>query len=180
MEAILIKFGEKEHMERLLTLGEVYTRPLKVFREGVNELPRYDKREGLRPVRHLNEKSKIYIKPLDGDKWLRLPLQKGLAEEWTDTSRVHNYSMFALTDDEIDAQPDFVVPQEMKQFGEYMVVIRNPPEFRNRLGFALQKTKLNWAASRVDYYDSNENQTGLTFWHKSIEHSFSKEIQGYI
>lgn len=47
---ILIKFGAREHMERLLNEGEVYMNPLAYFRENKKSITRHDPNEGIKRI----------------------------------------------------------------------------------------------------------------------------------
>jgi hypothetical protein len=178
MDGVLMKFGSQAYMERLLKLGEIYTRPLREFKKE-DAHKRFDCMEGLKQLHYLNEKCKIFIKKHGDDtaKWLQVPITSGKSTVWFDVSQ-HNYSLFTVTGEQIQKEPYFVVPEGMRQFGDYIVVIRYPGEFLNRLMKICDETRVTgWTAGEVTYYDPNVDQNDLTLWHKPSDHAFAQEFR---
>jgi hypothetical protein len=172
----LLKFGTEEYMERLLTNGEFYAKPLVDFKKAENH-KRYDLQEGLSEVIHFTNDSSIQLRANEQQEWKTLNVTKGQLNGWLDATAVHNYSLYYISEDQTRQQAFYPIPGNMKAYGDFYVLIKNPREFISRVKNALDKAGLTYAHGCVHYYDPNANHRSLGYFHKKDTHMDEQEFR---
>lgn len=169
-----LKFGDKIYMERLRD-GELYVKTLADFKKDVNHM-RYDKTEGLASIEHIKERY-LQLKPKEATEWKNLKVNKGELKYWHDASKVHSYSLFYISEEQTRKEKYFIIPENMKEYGDYYLLITNPKEFITRIQNVLDYKKYKYDYSTISYYDPKENQNKLGFFHKDISHLGEQEFR---
>jgi hypothetical protein len=171
----LLKFGSLENMTRLLKEGLVYARPIRHFKQNI-EHKRYDQQEGLQEFHHLKNQ-RLYLKENEDDGWKYITVTTGKFNTFLDDTKLHNYSMYAITEKKTRENQFHRLPDEMKAFGDWYVLVHNPRIFIQRLEAALKEGNLVSEGRLVRYYDSTTNQKSLDFFCKSSEYASQQEFR---
>lgn len=174
----LIKFGEKEYMEKLLKRGEIFCRPLSYYQKiEENDLAkRHDmfeaaehvlqsdilKSEGI-PILFPGDEGPIDITP-----YVVGPIIK------QGENRTSVFCLYALYGSHlqqyIDGELNILIDEQMKDFGDYAVYI-HPKMFIERIKQAVEKLDIYIKCNPTDYVDTTK--------HHGIYGSFRKPEQDY-
>lgn len=94
---ILIKFGAREHMERLLHEGEVYMNTLAYYREEEKNSARHDPNEGIKRIMQMNGSVLTRKNPDNGNTETIAKITRGTARvKNSNYDKVTVYSLFHL------------------------------------------------------------------------------------
>ncbi len=170
---IQIKVGEKEHIERLFNLGEVYLNSVQYFKE--HENPKIgDVFEGAEII----ESGKIikYRKDLDKEKifcmW-HINSSNPIQEEYI-------HKIIQNTNDYIDIELDIRSLQTMHGKDSACVIIYDIKEFNNRFQNACKKANVNFIDKKIVHYYNEYSKTkinNITPFMKRSSYSSQQEIR---
>ena len=172
---ILLKFGEKSHIQSLLEKGEIFLNTLSYFKQAIPH-GRYDITEGRVELKHLNSPF-LELKLNEDDDWKKLTILKAHLNKYLNTSRIKSYSLFFISKHETLHKPPFKLTPAIKTMGEYFLLINNPNEFINRMERKLSELRLNYEHGAVQYYDRHSDQNELGYFYKSNEFEYQKEYR---
>lgn len=174
---ILIKIGQKEHIEDLQKNGTIFMNPVRYFKAIEDSELRGDPDEGIGGIQQLDNLT-IYA----DDK--ELPIHK-LSKEYSIQLKTKEpelsgniyslYSISSLTDIK-----KFKIHERNSEFGEYFIVIHNTKEFMNRIQEKVVELGYDLDFDLVKYYN-NKNFTGrLGMFHKPNKYGYQKEFRLFI
>ncbi len=173
----LLKFGQQEHMHRLLTEGMLRMRPLAEFKKPSND-DRDDSYEGIKSVRHLKSDGLFQMRPAGTDEPYKRPrLVKGIAFEHWDTATINNYSLFHFSEQDTKVTPRYSIPEGMRGLGEYYVMIHDPRQFLTTLMDRLTKEGTSYRMGVVNYYEHSHDRNGLWYFDKRKTYGYQKEFR---
>ncbi len=157
---VLLKFGEREHLEEFRREGLLYMNPLAYFLKLESDAERGDSFEGATWIyqpKHVEIVSdtggiglgKFVAREPDSAGPVRIALGR--------TAACNVYCMFAVTKP-VDGE---LVNSENLKFGNSVVAVLNVGEFLNRIASAARDAGLSSEAGLVEYYDE-EGYSGET------------------
>lgn len=174
--AILLKLGQKEHLE-MLRKGLLYMNTLAYFNNVEAGPLRRDEYEGtdsiLQPqhIRHFIIEPQVpglgphRVDPqsLDGPvRWAR-----------NRTSACNVFCMFSITEPIVEP----VFSQDYEWFGDCFVIFTNTPEFLTRVALALQSQGLGGYHGMVEYYDESEYSGETGRFRKRRRFAYQREFR---
>ena len=150
--ATFIKFGERKHMEGLLTEGHMYLNTFKYFREIEDGQVRGDRYEGASEIRRGTKGS---ITTSDG-KDIGATIQSWELGVFPPSDSLTNiFSIFILT------PLNYPITDRVSEFGEWAFVVRNPDAFLDRIGRSLKSEEISGQGDRVKYLPNDyDGETG--------------------
>ena len=169
-----LKFGKKKHIESLQN-GEFYAATLIDFKKDLGHM-RYDPMEGVTSIHHLAG-NYIQLREKETDEWKKLNITRGQLNYWLDASKVHSYSLFYISEEQTRNENHFSIPENMKKYGDYYLVIKNPRKFIKMLIMAFDKKGYKYIYDTISYYDPTKDHDKLGFFHKANNHSNEKEFR---
>jgi len=174
----LIKFGKKEHLENLMTNGQMRFGAINAFAQS-NEKERGDKFEGALNIDN-GQFSKIEFKHPDKGKGSFTPVPNTLGSiiHFTDAP-YYCFSSYALTSECFMDTDNHKVDQRMSEFGEYALVIEEPIFFLEQVKIKLKDLNLKFAYKLTKY--NNYKQEGafvVSLFSKTddLQHQFEHRI----
>jgi hypothetical protein len=172
---LLVRFGEKEHLERFRFSGEMFIRPIEFYAkyEDEGEL-RGDPNEGTDQIFQPGRVERMTVEGagekfvLESDQLVGpVRLNMGIAP------RVNIFCLSAI-------KPPFqspVLDPRNQEFGEFMVLIKNIQGFIDRVKLGLRKMGLKCNFDLVEYLDG-ENHSGDTgVFRKSDAFEYQSEFR---
>ena len=191
---ILMKFGEKENLEKLRK-GQVYMKNLKYYIEREKQDDDEcigDKYEG-----------KIFVKNITFTMYNIETgefIANGHAPKASIDLGLQNYPVFCMfmldyrnhTDCILEGEQlrvTYTLTEEqrtkMSNFGEYVLIVKNNYEFIQRINAALKKLEMNYYMDKVNYHESNKieqykeiykNNYRVAFWKRNT-YSYQQEYR---
>jgi len=173
----LIKFGQREHLEMLQNQGQIYMNTLNWFRryeENKQIGDRYDSYDEIQQVKWMklsfpNGKSMEFS--ANGEK-NRLTGAQNYISEQRDSFNL--YCMYAITNQIND---EYFIDEKNAEFGDSFLVIKNVPDFVNRIETELRNQKMKFRHDLVSYYNKNSFTGELGFFKKSMEFAHQNEYR---
>ncbi|MCU0417820.1 MAG: hypothetical protein MUE33_11620 [Cytophagaceae bacterium] len=176
--ASFLKFGNKNHLEKLLNEGVIYCKPIEYFTKIETIDLRGDKLEGLAYIQNIkNIKLKLNEKTIanapTGKLNMRHPKDKG-----------NIFCLFGLPTKKLNLTLKTVQKLSLNlegvRFGDYALLIFNPNEFIRRVDEALNKRDLAYTFSPVTYYNYKIFEGELTPFSKSDIYAAQSEVRLWI
>lgn len=173
----LIKFGQKEHIERLLNNGEVYFKPITYFRHS-SESQRGDNYEGAFTLENIQVKEIKAEHPTLGIFFFH-PVENS-------TSRLVNYnddvylsfSTYSISTKTFQNSNEHKINKAMLAFGDYAIMINDPLKFRKAIFKQLDRLNLPYWHGTVRYHNYSEKEKyNLSFFDKSEEYIHQEEYR---
>lgn len=154
----LIKFGRKEHLEKLIENGQIRFGAINDFQKST-EKERGDKFEGV--INITNQYfTKIECEIPNFRKFTFQPMPNKLFSitKYTNDS-FYSFSSYALTSDIFKETDVHKIDERMTEFGDYALVIREPILFLNEVKRKLTDMDQKWGYQLVDYKDYKKEGT---------------------
>lgn len=172
---MLIKFGEKRFMEKLLFDGEVYMQTTNYFSELENGNKdcsdgRGDAYEGVDVVLHADEIT------FDG---ISIKNQSSIRGKYSNNNDGLVFSTFGVFDTS-QREGSLVFSDEMKKMGNAAVVIYDPMIFVDRCTRVTKKLGGVLMADSVTYYNENAGDYKICPWLKRKKFEFQSEYRLFI
>jgi len=175
---LLLKFGAREHMERLLNQGELHLNILKYFRVHETNPQRKDHREGIEKIDHRSG-GELFIKDPHTQEKLKVGdlTESELRFRNSALDFLNIYCLYIMDiskndDGNIGSQ----ISEKIKEFGDTAVIIYNDQEFIRRFERSVPKECTD-SRKTVDYkpLDTFSGEVGPFVKDLSYEHQ--KELR---
>ena len=176
--ASFIKFGEKEHMEKLHFEGEVYCKPISYFNQIEEKDFRGDKNDGVAYLKQIKDirfkhQGMTIATALKGQLYGRNPKDIG-----------NIYCLFGLATEnlnlELKESQKLNINLNGVNFGDTAVWIYDPGEFKKRVEKALKKNNYEFNFSPVVYLDYSKYEGELSPFTKSDIYKPQSEVRFWI
>jgi hypothetical protein len=147
---ILLKFGQRDHLEQLRNRGLLHMKPQRYFREMESDAARGDRFETTDRVFQPSELRSLRVKRKDSLSETVITPDRlvGPVLISLDKAPCNIYCMFAITE---PATP--LVDERNFQFGDSFVVILHTASFLDRMCSAAAARGFHYESGRVQYYD---------------------------
>ncbi|WP_310559278.1 hypothetical protein [Flavobacterium sp.] len=154
----LIKFGRKEHLEKLIGNGQLRFGAIDDFQKST-EKGRGDKFEGLINISNVYF-SKIECEIPNFKKFTFQPMPNKLFSitNYT-TDSFYSFSSYALTSDNFKETDIHKIDERMSEFGDYALVIEEPILFLNEVKRKLTEMNIKFGYQLTDYKDYKQEGT---------------------
>lgn len=166
----LVKFGEQEHLYRLLKYGEIYMKNIDFYRKCELSNPEHLRGDIYECFNNISQQNTI--KFLDSD----LEINNVTVYENNNTYTGYLFCMYAIFTDNENKDLD----SRMLDFGEYAVIILNPKEFIYRIKEYCKANNLFPNCSPVSYFNENYHSGILHPFMKREKYSYQSEARIYI
>ena len=166
----LIKFGDKEHLSRLLRYGEIYMKNIDFYRKYEISNPNHlrgDLYECYNKISHHNT-----IRFLDSN----YECKDIIIYENYNTYIGYLYCMYAIHNGNENKNID----TRMLDFGRYAIKISNPREFIYRVKQYCKNNNIFASCGPVSYFNENSQDTILHPFMKREQYSYQNEARIYI
>ena len=167
----LLKFGDKENIEKLFEKGEIYMNTISLFRN-------FDKKEvgdiyeGVFRIKNYKN-SKITLKLPKKDLLLN---SKELQLRFNYKDHVGNiYSTYAIHDKLLRRKQVHKLDKKMLVFGKYCLLINDVNRFLELILDYFKKNNINYNHNLVSYFDYSKKDLELNLYCKSKKYSYQKE-----
>lgn len=171
----LIKFGEKEFMEKLLRDGEVYMQTTSHFRE-LESLQndcsdgRGDAYEGVDLLLHVNEVT------IDN---VSITSSSSIIGKYSHNNDGLVFSTYGVFDSsQVDG--NLIITEEMKKMGNTAIVINDPLVFLDRCATFTKKIGGKLMANSITYYNEDIGDYYLCPWLKRDKFAYQSEYRLFI
>ena len=150
---MLLKFGKKEHMDSLITKGEVFLNTRRFYSD-IEDIEIGDYWEGIDEIRQTSRISISYMNEVD---WQTLAEDTPVGISDNSKAKGNVYCMYGVRLNHFGEEPLLhIVPTRVThRFGDTMVLIK-PTEFLNRIQFVLEKHGYSFESRFVQYYNDKE------------------------
>ncbi len=173
----LLKFGQREYMERLLFSGEIYLNPIRNYRE--SKLPEIaDTNEGLCYLENTQLKSISFNHPSIGEG--KLNITEGSISRLLqfDDAPYLNFSMCSVSSRSFLETNDYRINKRLLAFGDTCVMIKDPLQFLKAVTLKLKELNHKYEIGFVNYHDySSKEKFELTPFDKSHEFEHQEEFR---
>jgi hypothetical protein len=151
---VFIKFGDRQHMERLVQQGELYLNTLAHYRAGELGAERLDPNEGLERVLQMKGARLMKASPDSGASDEVALFTGGIARVMnSNLDKINVYCMFhyVLPDDDSVYLRDVVDERVWRGFGDTAVIIADAAAFVTRVKAAAKQRGLEHWRRKVSY-----------------------------
>ncbi len=173
-----IKFGGKETINDLFENGTIYCNPVHYFRT-LEDSYRGDNYEGAAYIKNYSPGQfsvSISGKPI-GEQFSFMNLHlKGSYDKVLGNI----YSLFWLSSKVLRGDQPVRLDKRLKNFGEYVLLVRDNPVFLERIEKAIQRKRLYYEMGLVEYYDKRIYTGAVDVFNKPSEYSYQNEFRLYI
>jgi hypothetical protein len=171
---IFIKFGEKEHLEKMQKEGLFYCNTITYF-SSLEDEHRGDKFESVKKLEY-KENTSILLKPANDIKaeWKRLNITKMLYQEYYNEpmGNIFCFSSFILSPTtEVKKYTFDLRFMDLK----YGLLILRQDLFMEKLEIALKSLGFKTCMSRVEYLDLNKYSGKKNLFQKDLKYSWQQE-----
>jgi len=170
--SLLIKIGQKKHIDQLQKTGLIHSETVKYFREHeIEEIElRRDTREGAQSSIRIKD-----LKLLVENKDLPITFKNARFNTFNlELDLTHIFCLYAVTPDLADGQ--LFIDKKVIKFGDTALLITDPGEFIKRVENAT-KEKFRCTFKPVQYYPNTNDYTRLTIFDKPNSFSFQREFR---
>lgn len=171
----LIKFGSEKDMADLVENGTIYMNPINKFRAIEDNNLRGDNYEGISQIWNLP--SGQFVIPSLNYKGNYISMH--LRESYANTLG-NIYSLYCISSHGFEKPSDFFFDERVKEFGSHFVLIKDLPEFFNRITSKLKLIGHKFHDGFVQYYDKNSINGKITVFQKPSEFAYQKEFRFYV
>jgi len=172
----LIKFGQKEHVEKLLKEGELYFNTVSTYAE-LDDEERGDANEG---AEWINNAQVVKIKvehPTLGSLEL-FPTTNQLSKLRQYNFYYLSFSLYAISPRSFEKTDSFQIDNRMLSFSDTAILIKEPYKFINSIVSKLKKKGIKYEANIVTYDDlCREGNIELSPFIKKMEHQHQMEFR---
>lgn len=175
----LIKFGEKNYMDRLINQGEVFLNNVGYFTKLETDQQRGDINEGVTRLWPLS-KGSVSIKNDNGELKQVATFTSGTARERS--QNLENANLFCLYHLRAPINQDLKLSVHIPQkswsgFGDTAVIINEPNEFLDRLATAAKSKGYEVTKKFIDYKDLSSHHGILDPFIKDKQYSHQQEFR---
>ena len=173
---MLLKFGKKNHMLKLIESGEVYFNTVDYFRTTEGDVHRSDSMEGTSFIKRiynieLYHEDKLIGNSNSGKLFLR---------HKKDSGNIYCLTGIERGQLELDTMSNLKISQELSRFDEYVVVIYAPRYFIKRIDKKINDIGLKMIYCPVKYLDTKDYYGNYNIFHKPIELKYQSEFKLFI
>ena len=148
----LIKFGKREHLEKLQRMGQMRFTSLESFRQ-TKEQQRGDELEGALEIVNGGFTEVNCEHPTLGTFNFKIDEQSETRFLKTDASPYCIFSCYALTYEMLNTADIYKIDERMAEFGDHALVIKNPRQFIDRVHEQLIIQNKSWKTNLTQYRD---------------------------
>ncbi len=176
---LLIKFGEKQHMERLISHGEVHLKHVGHFTKLEQDEQRGDINEGVTSMWPLDGAT-ISMKDENGELKEVGTVTSGTARERS--QNLENANLYCLFYLELPINQTLNLSHQISEnswsgFGDSAVIIYDTPEFLNRLELSVKKEGYEISRKLIGYKDLSSHFGQLDPFIKDLQYSHQQEFR---
>lgn len=175
--SLLIKFGEKEHLESMLKDGNIHCKSIKWCAEHEDGNLRGDGFEAVIKTQFL-ENPEIHLKEAGNSKseWMRLNVKTALYKEYhkEPIGNLFCMSMFPVS------EGIFRIDEKCNRFGGYLLFIHNQVEFFRRIDDALTTLGIDFCCGEINYLNLHKHTGEKKLFQKDTEYSFQHEYRFHL
>lgn len=170
-----LKFGSEKFMTDLIDNGTIYMNSIETFRKTEDDLLRGDSYEGIKQIWNLpGGQFEIPALQHKGN-YINMHIKDSYEYVYGNI-----YSLYAISSYGFRKPEDFFIDKRMKAFGSHFVMIKDLPEFFNRIKTRLSLFGYPYHDGFVEYYDKNIINGRITVFQKPNEFEYQKEFRFYI
>ncbi len=174
---VLIKFGSKKNMLKLINNGELRFSLSKEYNELVDEKERGDLYEGAEKVVN-SQITKIETQHPTLGKHTFKPVLGKLSKLIQFNDSYLSYSLYAISPRTFIDKNQHKIDKEHLEFGDSAIFIKQPLEFLNLITDQLKKEKIEYEMNFVEYLDyEKEGEISINPFNKKMEHSHQMEFR---
>jgi hypothetical protein len=170
-----IKFGSEEDMYDLFDNGTIYMNAINKFRTIEDKKLRGDSYEGVNKIRNFPS-GQLEIPSIN---YIGNYISLHLKESYKNVLG-NIYSLYCISAYGFKSPNDIVLDKRLAEFGSYSVLIKNVPDFLNRMRIALTSITKNFDEGFVEYYNKYEVNGTISIFHKTSEFEYQKEFRFYV
>lgn len=170
-----IKFGSRDNIIDLYNNGTIYCNTFDYFIKLEDGYLRGDKYEGTFKISNLPS-GKIHLKLKGGNSLTANTKRFHLREYYTEI-KGNLFCLTAVKRSEIAKRPIFRLDSRNKSFGSHFLLVKNCPEFINRIREELVKTGFHISDGIVQYFDKNLKNGKVSPFHKCNEFEYRQEYR---
>ena len=171
----LLKFGKEEHIKDLYENGNLYVNSIKEFKNSFKEDHRYDPYECI--IGLINSFPGEVPIDLGNGVIHNLKYEKIHIKKNPEFALDNISSFFGIITEVIMKERGLKIDNQMKEFGEYVILIYNYPKFIKMLRKAMDKLEIGYKHGLVDYYDEDSYSGDLTPFHKRNKYAYQTEFR---
>lgn len=178
--SLLIKVGQKDHIENLYKKGEVYMNYLDFFKKEAKDQQRKDTSEGASSVDQvdwikLEANGQSFEMARHGKP---IKLISAQVREFDPNRSGNIYSMMAL--DPLFINQIGKIDERNTEFGDTALLILQPKIFLTKLKEAINAKGFKCGYDKVTYYDEKEYRGPLDVFHKPLRFAHQLEFRFFI
>jgi len=174
---LLIKFGKKEHLQKMLQSGQIRFGLIREFMES-NETERGDKFEGAYEIINNGFTEITSQHPTLGTHTFKLDPNLPARLMQTNMDPHCSFSCYALTYEMFCESTVHDIDKRLLEFGEYAIIIKNPREFISRIHKELNNKGFKAEANLIEYLNFNQDgKISPNFFTKSDELKHQNEMR---
>ncbi len=177
---LLIKFGPKKYMKRLLEHGEVYMNTLASYRGNEHDTERHDPYEGLERIMQMKGAKLSRKCSITGKSEAVALITGGIGRiKNSNLDKVNIYCVFhfAIPFDENVPLGEVVDQRVWSGFGDTAVVIGDAAEFVTRVKNEAHRRGLSHLRSSVEYVDMSERHDEVGPFVKDLAFAHQHELR---
>jgi hypothetical protein len=178
---LFIKFGSKEHIEKLFYEGVLFLNTVDYFKKLESEQGiRGDFLEGASELYNFYEKDKaiLTINPKQKDE-IRMNITNAQMRQFH-SYQGNIFSLYSIFDNEKETQK-IEFDKTLKNFGDTALIITDINDFLLRVGKKLKEKNFKFYWGDVDYYNAKEKSIKkLGIFNKSSDFQYQKEFRIYV
>ena len=166
----LLKFGEREHLNKMLIHGVLHMKRLRSFQK-IEHSEIGDKNEG---ISHCWQPDQIIVE-VGGKKLEGIIGPVKITEEADGNPYV--FCMYGITPDHFNKEPGKYIDEKCLEFGDSVLVITNGKEFKRRILESYNKMGGKIKTGAVSYVDHNSYSGKMGAFRKFDYHSHQSEFR---
>lgn len=173
----LLKFGKLKNLKNLQENGTLYLSPIEKLRQNDNH--RDDSYEGANFVRGFFGGGTLKCE-IPGKEPINLNFISGSYKESHEIVLGNICSFYAISSNDFIDGKFVPVDSQMKEFGEYCMLITDMNKFFNMIHDKIKDLKKNCYHGMVKYYDERNYEGKIDLFQKRIKYQYQKEYRIYI
>jgi hypothetical protein len=175
---LLIKFGQKIHLESLQKTGQIFCQTLKYFVDLEEKKVRGDIYESAIELQYM-ENAKIYLRPTDkpDEEFKYINVLNGQIRKSYDQPLGNVYCMSKLKFEIESDALTYKLDERFKGFGTHYLLIRHQPIFFERLSQALKQLEIKYCDGNVQYLNLKKYTGQKNCFQKDLSYSWQEEYR---
>ena len=177
-QGIFLKFGKESDIDQLQKLGLVYCNTVKYFKELEDDEMRSDE---LETSDFIGTRKDLILQIWPQDKpnsITRIALNRIVSHIESPFGNL--YCMYSLEMANILEDDKFKIDTRLKKKSESFLIIKDVPEFINRLHKHLDKQQYSWEHHMVEYIDFSDFYGKRTIFQKDKQYDYQNEFRVFI